>query len=374
MDARLATSGDMSEGLSEGMSSGAPDPDLPLAALRERVHARLPGASVLAAGAVALMPLDLPVRGRRQRLQAAPFALEDRLSMPLDRLHVALHPAHGGVAALAAIVDRHRMPSNAAGPVLAETLAVPVPAAAPGDTAWAVWRSGDRAVVRVSDGSGFGCAADMLDPLWTLAGKPAVSRLADPLPETMGAADLSQAPPPPDAADLGFDLRQGAFASGGRHWPSTLRLAATVAGLGLAAHLALAVADRMALGRIARAEVAAAEARLEERLPGARLSLGLPALLDRLAPRAEAATGSAFLPLFSDTAQALLADAPPADVQRLTWDARTGILVLDVTAGSLEDLQAIERSLADRQLAVETGVATAEDGVARADLRIGGAP
>ncbi len=346
----------------------------PLPALRDRVIASVGQATVVPAEAVALMIFALPVRGRRRRQQAAAFALEDRLSVAVDQLHVALHPGFDGASALAGVIARARMPADARGPVIVETMAVPVPAAPPLGAVWAIWQTGDKAVVRVSDGSGFGCAAEMLESFWTLAGRPAVTRLADALPDSMAASDLSPAPPAPDRRDLDFDLRQGAFSMDGRHWPSTVRMAAVIAAVGLLAHLGLALADRAALARIARAEVAATEARLAERLPGAAIALGLPALLDRLAPRTETPAGSAFLPLFSTAAQNLLTDAPAADVQRLTWDAPSGLLVLDVTARSLEDLQAIEQSLSRGNLAVETGVATAGEGVARADIRIRATP
>ncbi|CAM4098770.1 type II secretion system protein GspL [Palleronia rufa] len=344
------------------------------ASLRDRLVAARPGAVVIAAERVGLIRFDLPVRGRRRRIQAAPFAIEDRLSEPPASLHCALHPGIRPPEALAAVVRHDAMPDRPAAPVLVETMAVPAPPARDGRTAWAAWREGPRVVVRVSDGSGFAARSDQLAILWRIAGRPALTSLAGPLPDPLEAEDLSHAPPPPDAADLAFDLRQGALSADARDWPTVARIAAAAVVAGLVLHLGIAALDRAALARIAAADRAEVEIRLAERLPGASLGMGVPALVERLAPAPAAPSGSAFLPLLGASAAALLGDAPDLDVQRLSWDAASGDLVMDVTAASLEDLQRIERRLSERGLAVSSGAATAGDGTARADLRIGAAP
>ena len=363
-------------GLADALVSGA-QPDggsSAFASLRDRIAGRLaPGASVVPAERVTLLQVDLPLRGRARRLQALPYAIEDRLAVPVETVHCALHPGAAGGGTLAAVIDRGAM-AEADGALVPETMAVPTPPAEDGRAAWAVWREGERAVVRVSDGTGFAARAGSLPMLWTLAGKPPVLRLRDGLPEEMGAVDRSDAPPPPDAEDLRFDLRQGAFAPGGRHWPGTARIAAGIVLAGTLAHLGLALADRAALSRIADAEAARAGARLEARLPGVPEGIPPAALIDRLAPRTVAAGGSAFLPLLTDAAAALTIDAPRTQVQRLTWDGRSDELLLDVTAGSLEGLQEIERTLVAAGLPARSGVATADDGVARAEIRIGPRP
>ena len=251
-------------------------------------------------------------------------------------------------------------------------MAISTPQADDGQTAWAVWKEGERAVVRVSDGTGFAVRADFLPTLWQMAGRPSLSSLAEPLSGGMEAVDLSHAAPDPDVSDVKFDLRQGEFAADARDWPDIARIAASAVGIGLAVHLGIAVADRAALGRIAERDSAAIEARLASRLPGATLAMGLPALVDRLAPAPEMSPGSDFLPLLGQSAAALLGDAPELDVQRLSWDADSGDLVIDITTASLEDLQRIERRLSDAGLSVASGTATAADGAARADIRIGG--
>ena len=354
-----------------GPPEGGPSP---FASLGDRIAGGIaPGASVVPAERVTLLRVDLPLRGRAKRLEALPFAIEDRLAVPVETLHCALHPGAADGGALAAVIDRAAM-EDADGAVVPETMAVPAPPAEDGRAAWAVWREGERAVVRVSDGTGFAARADSLPALWALAGRPPVLRLRDGLPEEMGAVDHSDAPPPPAAEDLRFDLRQGAFAPGGRHWPATARIAAGIVLAGMLAHLGLALADRAALSQIADAEAARAGARLEARLPGVPEDIEPAALVDRLVPRTAADGGSAFLPLLTETAAALMIDAPRTEVQRLTWDGRSDELLLDVTAGSLEGLQEIERTLIAAGLPARSGVATADDGVARAEIRIGPRP
>ncbi len=363
--------------------AGAPSADasatvgpVPFASLAGRIAARGGAdASVIAAERVTLLVVDLPLRGRSKRLQALPFAIEDRVAAPVDALHCALRPGAAAGAGLAAVIDRAAMAeAEGAGPVIPETMAVPAPPEDGGRAAWAVWREGERAVVRASDGTGFAARAESLPALWAIAGRPAVLRLREELPPEMGAVDLSDDPPPPDPDDLRFDLRQGAFSPGGRHWPGTARIAAGIVLAGLLVHLALALTDRAALARIAAAADGRAGDRLEQRLPGVPAAIGSAALVDRLVPQARAAGGSAFLPLLNEAAAALLIEAPRTQVRRLTWDAPSGELLLDVTAGSLEDLQAIERTLVAAGLPTRSGVATADQGAARAEIRVGPRP
>lgn len=347
-------------------------------ALSDRLRSALgPDVAIVPAESVTLMRVDLPVSGTRRRLQALPFALEDRLAVPVETLHVALHPGAAGPGALAVILARGVMAGAAAarGRVTAETLAIPAPRPAEaGGTAWAVWREGQRAVIRCSDGTGFAARADSLPMLWSLAGKPALTSLGAALPTSLPAADLSRDPPLPDAADLRLDLRQGAFARGQGAWKGLARAAAVLVGLGLLAHLGIAAADRVALSRIASAETARANEMLDDRAPGLTLDAGLPALMRRLEPSPDAPQRSAFLPLMAETGGALLSDAPQLSVQRLSWDAASGELLLQISAGSLEALQAIETAIGNAGLNVSSGVATAGDGGARADFRIGGPP
>jgi general secretion pathway protein L len=352
----------------DGNVTGGAETPGPPPLLRARIAAaRGARAHVLPAERAPLMRVELPVRGWRKRLRALPFALEEHLAQPIEQVHCALHPGRTGGAALACVVARTEMPEGDA-PVLSEALALPTPDGADGP-AWLVWQEDARAVVRASDGTGFASRADALAALWGAAGRPALTVHGDPPPPGLPARHEAGEPPAAESSDLRFDLRQGAYGQDARHWPATLKIAALAAGLGLLAHLGLALADRAALAQVLRAETSALDTRLASRMPGATTALGGDALLARLAPRPPAATGSDFLPLLTRAAAALEA-APALDLRRLTW-AADGRLALDVIAGSLEALQAIERALAEAGLAVETGTATAGDGSARAEIRIG---
>lgn len=337
-------------------------------------HAQV-AAIVLPAETVRLLHVDLPVTGRRARIAALPFAVEDRISIPIERAHVALCQSTGTGAVLAAVVDRDAMARLGAPvvPVLPETLAIPAPLPdASGRPVWAVWRDGSKAVIRQSDGSGFGLRADMLEMAWSRAGQPAVISYGAALPKALGAQDRSAAPPPPEARDLAVDLRQGDFAPQGAGWARPLRAVAAMAVLGALAHLGLAVADLAALRDIARDVTQQTQAELSRRVPGVSLSAGAQAIGARLAPPTATGQGSGFLPLLARAADPLLIDAPPVTLRRLTWSAADGLLRMQVEASGLQDLQQIERLLGDAGLEVTSGVATASDGAARAELTLSG--
>ena len=331
---------------------------------------------VLPAEAVTLLTVALPVQGRR-RMQALPFAAEDRIAAPLDAVHVALGPAADAAApdgpVLAAVLSRTLMAQAAAsdGAVLPETLAIPAPPSGPdGAPAWAVWREGLRAVVRASDGTGFAVAADALPTIWDRAGRPPLVSYGAALPASLPARDLSADPPPPDPRDLAFDLRQGAFAPRSAGWASPLRAACAVAVLGFAGHLAIAAADLMALRGIAVDERATAQAAIDPLLPGVTVTADAAPILARLRPRPAAPQGSDFLPLLSAASQALLAGAPPVTLRRLAWGAQDGTLTATVQATGLEDLQQAERAIAAGGLRVRSGAATAGEGGAEVTVAV----
>lgn len=341
--------------------------------LAQRVAEAAGAADVLPAEHVTLMCADLPVRGRR-RLQILPFALEDRVPVPVEGLHFALHPGHGAPA-LVAVVDRGVMSSAEGGRrLIPETMGLPAPESPQGQTVWAVWAEGERAVVRVSDGTGFAARIEQVEPLWHAAGSPELTIYGPAAPP--GLAEAGQAVsalPDPDPGDLIFDLRQGEYASARDRWPRAARRSAAVVAAGLLAHLAIAGADAFALSRIAAEERDHAERLLEARLPGATPTLDLPAVMQRLVPQT-GPEGSDFLPLIARSAAVFVAGVPGIELRRLSWDATSGEMLLTVTASSLENIQTVERLLTDEGLSAESGVATVADGMARADLRIASRP
>lgn len=313
--------------------------------------------TVVPAEQVTLLAVDLPLRSEAKRRAALPFALEDRLGAPLDTVHLALAPASGTKTRIAAVVARSVMAATD-GPVIPELWAVPPPET----QGWAVWRIGQRVVVRTKEGMGFAVRADQLVAVWRRAGRPSVVSYGAAVPSEIAAQDASDNPP---AVGPLFDLRQGAFAVRQGGWARTGYWAALSAGLAVIGHLALVVADLRILQRAADQARAQAQAALAEPLPGVDLNLGVERILARLAPVPESRPQSAFLPLLAEVTDL----APGVTVRRLAWRAGDD-LVLEVEARDFVGLQALDLALTAGGLRVQSGAATASDVGARAELRV----
>lgn len=359
---------DAARGPGAASSQIAPDPHL-VDAIRAQTG---PKTRVLAADLVTLLDVPLPVRGQKARRAALPFAVEDRIAQTLDTAHVALcRDGQAAGSVLAAVVDRAVMDAVAAegeGPVLPETLALPVP----GEGGWTLYHGAGRVVVRTPDGAGFGTSAEALPTLWQLAGRPAVTAYGAPLPDGISA---THAPglPTPAPADMAVDLRQGAFAPASADWRPLARLAAVFALVAALGHLALAGADAWALGRIAAQERATAQAAVAPILPGVRLPDDPTPILARLAPSAAAPPErSAFLPLVGGVSEVLLAQPDRVSWRRLAFTATPPQVSFLAEASGLEALQAAQTALERAGFRVETGAATARDGGAEAEFTVTG--
>ena len=354
----------------------APVRPVPQALARDRLVASLgPAAAdrirIVPAEAVSLFRLDLPIRGSRQRLAALPFALEDRLAGPIDGLHFALCDGAGGPGVLAAVISRDALLAErdaADGQQLVpECLTLPVPAAAEtGAMRWAVCREGDRALVRLSDGTGFAAQIGVLSHLWRHAGEPEVTSFGAALPSDMRWSDAEAGAEIPDAATLATDLRQGAFAR-------PLRALAAVVALAALAHLGLAYADLRAQRALAEGLRIEAQRLLAERIPEATIYDDPRLLMASLARSGSSGTGGV-LPVFETAADALLASGRSVSLRSLSWSDRSGALTLQVEAARLEDIQRMEEALRGAGLSVTAGTATQAEGAAQAELvlRAGG--
>lgn len=353
--------------------------DPPASALKKRINSvfavskgveptLVPGEQVTA------ISVDLPVRGRA-RQAALSFAIEDDIASPLSDVHVALCRSMSSNSApnrvLAAIISRSVMEALPGDrPILPEFVAIPCPTADQNGTAWSVWREGTRAVVRVSDGTGFAVRADMLEMLWQQAGRPSVTSLGAALPAGMRAEDRSANPPPPDHSDLAIDLRQGDFAPAGEDWIAPLRRTAILVAAGLAAHMAVAGIDLISLKRIAAVERGKAEAALNPILPGAAIGSDAAPILARLSPRPPESAGSGFLPILSEASTSILGSGPSIAVTRLIYSGEDNSLSMHIETATLDDLQRIEQTLNASGFLATKGAATAGDGVAEAEFRI----
>lgn len=321
---------------------------------------------------VSLMATVLPLRGIRAKRAALPFALEDRISAPLEDIHIAFCRALDKPdQVLAAVVDRNVMQAavNAGdSPVLPEIFALPTPVSVDQTLVWAIWLSGSRALVRVSDGTGFVVDAAMLPLIWQQAVKPQIKSYGDALPDIIVASSYDPTPPKPDAKDLSVDLRQGAFAHKAADWSRYLKRAAIIAGVGLIGHLGIMIADTVALTRIADRERAAAQAAIDTLLPGLIVTPDVQPILRRFSPVESPPKGSAFLPILGDMSAALLEADSQITFRRLTFADNPARLTILVEVPGLDDLQQAERLLRAGGFGVTSGAATASAGGAEAEF------
>ncbi|WNO54791.1 type II secretion system protein GspL [Stakelama saccharophila] len=238
-----------------------------------------PATILIPSESVRLLAVDLPLRSRAKRLQALPFALEDRIAEKSDGVHLALGTAIAPNRYLAGVVAHERMRhwvelAEAAGleraALVPDALALPMPP----EGCWSVDLGETRAVVRSADGTGFALAAPMLWTAWERAGRPACVEYGDPLPEDMVAGDVAR----PTGSRVerlavpALDLRQGAYARqravSDAGWG---RRVAWILGLGAVAHIAIAGADTLMLRAIADRREADTRALVATMAPGAGL-------------------------------------------------------------------------------------------------------
>lgn len=325
---------------------------------------------LLASEHVGAFAVPLPRASARQRQAMLAYAIEDRVAAPLDTLQVVAGPSRG-IAPLTLILVAARgvlatLP-DAPGGILPDVLLVPRPDAAPGDSAWAILRDGDRAVVRLSDGTGFATSTDLLPMLWGRAGRPAATSLGDALPPEITATDLSADPPAPDLADLVpvFTHPRRAGQTGALR---PLIAAALVLGVGLGAHLGIAALDALALARIAEGERALADAAIAPMLPGVTIGPDTGPILARLAPAAPLVQGSDLLPVLAEVSAALTGTG--VTFRRLAWGKDDGQVTALVQAAGLDGLQDAQQRLQAAGFTVRAGAASVGDGGAEVEMRI----
>lgn len=324
---------------------------------------------VVPALSVALHVLQLPLRGQARRLAALPYALEEDVARPVDDGHYALCGAGTQGGLLAACVARDvmaAMQGQAAGkPLVPEQFLLPVPA---GETPrWTVWSTGAHALVRQSDGTGFGVGIDMLAHLWRLAGRPPVDGYGEALPPEIEARAHDEA----DLAPPGLlpDLRQGAFAPDPKRRAPLMALAACAV-LAVAGHVGLAYADLQRQRATAEDLRAEASALLASNLPNARVSDDPRLLYRRLAAAEGEAPG--FLSVLGTVAQSL--GPTPIQFANLNWSGRDEALTLQVEAPGIDALQAAEAGLRAARLDLTSGAVTAGGGSARMTLTVKATP
>lgn len=320
---------------------------------------------------VLMLAVDLPLPSRRQRLAALPFAIEDRVAEPLDRLHLALGAQIGPQRYLAGAVRHDLMRAwvneiETAGltryALIPDALLLPLPE----PLTWSVKLTDGRALVRTPDGGGFAAPVGLLRAAWLAAGRPSLISYGEPPPDDMPATPaepLDLASPPP------LDLRQGAYAASDRPLKIMLRRAAMILAVGAVAHSAIAAVDTAALHQTAKTRRAEALAAMRQVAPGTPAEADLVAEIDRLLP-AGGTGASGFFSLSTRTFRALTPAAAKMSVLSLAYAEADHALTLKVEASDLGGLQQAETALRGAGLAVSSGAATAETGRADAEITV----
>jgi general secretion pathway protein L len=291
-----------------------------------------PATILVPAEQVLLLAVDLPLASRAKRLEALPFAIEDRIADPIEAVHLAIGAEIAPKRYLVAVVRHDVMAAwieraEAAGlghaAMVPDALALPVPA----EGGWSVDLDGNRAVVRAGDGTGFACAASMLRPVWEAAGRPPATAYGVPLPAEMMLGEAALEPEPLARRLLSppLDLRQGAYARRRRASNVWRRLAWIVA-IGAVAHTGIALADTVMLTVIANRRAAETRYLLAANAPGTPLAGDLVATAANALPKGSGVPQT-FMPLLSRLSAAL---APLGGISARAMAFQGNSLTLDI--------------------------------------------
>jgi general secretion pathway protein L len=320
---------------------------------------------------VLILLADLPLPSRRQRLSALPFAIEDQLADPIGDVHIALgeevaprrHIAgavrHG---VMAAWVDKVMKAGLTHCAIVPDALSLPVPDAG----AWVTQVSGDRVLVRTSDGTGFATSLAQLPALWAAAGNPICITHAEPLPDEITSV--------PGTIELGplterlmvpeLDLRQGIYAKPRRPVPLSARKVLAVIAAGFLAHAVIAILDTFALHSIAEERRAEAQLLVQQYLPGVTVNGEFAAEVNELLVGGGGPARSRFIPLLVRSSGALGQARGGTALSALSYEGRTGELTLQVEQPDLVSLERMQGALAAAGLNPVSGATTVQNNIA----------
>ncbi len=319
-----------------------------------------------------------PMTSALRRREALPFAIEEYIAAPLDKVHIALGAETAPGVWLAGVVDHGLMAQwlmrlAEAGleraRLVPDAMALPVPGAG----SWSVDLAGDRALVRADDGSGFAVPLALLEPAWRAAGEPACIAYGDPLPPQFAAAQAAFESQPLAVRLLApaIDLRQGRYAAPRRPFNPLWKRIALVAGLGALAHGAIAIADTLALTYLAEQRATQVRAFGASLQPPVEIGPDLGDALVALTPDAAATGPGRFTSLLARCAAALgtgAAASPgaasPTVWRSLSFDGAAGTLTIEVETASIADLQRMAQALTQAGLSAQPGSASTQGGKA----------
>ena len=323
-----------------------------------------PATILVPSESVRLLAVDLPLSSRTKRREALPFAIEDRIADSPEAVHLALGEEVAPKRFLVGVVAHDRMAAwveaaQAAGlghaAMVPDSLCVPVPP----EGAWAIDATGERALVRSADGTGFALPRATLEAAWERAGKPRTIAYGAPLPERMAGdeapGDLAAMMNPP-----ALDLRQGEYARRAMASGSGFgRRLAWIVGIGALAHAGIATADTILLQSIANQREAEVRALVQQMAPGATLGDDVPGQIADMIPAP--GSGDRFVPTLTRLSAALAPVASAIAMRSITY--RADGMTMDMDTLAPDALPRIRAALSDA--AIDARVTGAADGSVR---------
>lgn len=294
---------------------------------------------------VLLLAVDLPLRSASKRRQALPFAVEDRIADPVERVHLALGASTGPDRYLVGVVRHEVMAewiglAEAQGLVTASLVPDALMLPQPEEGNWAVDLRAGRALVRSGDGAGFAVPQAMLRAAWEAAGRPPVHSYGESLPAEM---TLSATPTVPNRLDaalaaLQLNLRQGDYA-GRRGSSNTLRRIGWIVGIAALAHTGIAVADTVMLRVIADRRAEDTRRLVATMAPGVPVTGDIAATAANLLPVGGGGAPQTFLPLLNRVSSAL-GPLGAINAQKIEFQGTTLTLDIDSQPGLADRIRA----------------------------------
>ncbi len=330
-----------------------------------------PATILVPSESVSLLRVELPLASRAKRIEALPFAIEDRIADPIESVHIALGAEVAPRTYLVAVVRHAQMASwvEAAesgglgyAAMVPDALALP----APGTGEWCAEAREGRVLVRSGDGTGFALPTALVGPAWERAGSPRIWNC--------GAAPIGELPQTPFSGGGGLadrlvspaiDLRQGVYARRGARGRSWKKRLAWIVAAGIAAHVVIAAADVVMLNVIAERRAEDVRSAVAQAAPGANLSGDLEASVVGMLPVSGPPPGR-FVPAVTAASRALapLSSVVTARAMRFEGNA----LVLDIEPGAPDLADRIRAAF--RAAAVPAQVGAGADGAIRVTVTV----
>lgn len=321
---------------------------------------------------------DLPLAQLRLRMEALPFAVEERLSQPLDEMHVALGPEIAprrylaGVVAIATLrrwMDVLSAARISPRRIIPDATLLPEPGAG-----WSVAVNDGRVLVRTREGEAFAASPAIFDAMWNAAGRPDLQQVGPAwLSELPPATVASEAVSPSGAARFEVDLLQGWRVGGEIGLRKPFAIAAGILAATALAHTMLLAVDTAVATRAADQRLAEAGQMLAALAPNMAGEPDPVAALERMLPEPGAAgERSWFLPLLSRVSIALQPVSAGLAFQALTYDSADAALVIRIETSDLAALETVQQSLRDAGLDAQSSGSTVGDGRAESTLIVRG--